>query len=190
MGVMARGALHLVIGKQGFIDALAGEARAVPGGRNRSSVDRQYALGIADVISHRIFQLAVCDREGRVIGEGDRVSGVQIRADLKCRVDVVGRVGTQTANWGINGNGPVMAAQTSQGNTRRSGWHRSIQCWAAVHCERPGGGLMVPQGRDLRGIRIVGGVTWRTCPVSAVPDVIGAGEVVRRTFNTFIDGRP
>ena len=49
---------------------------------------------------------------------------------------------------------------------------------------------MVPERGDLGGIRIVGGVTWGTCSVSVVPDVVSAGEVVRRTFNTFVDGRP
>ena len=111
MGVMARGALHLVIGKQGFIDALAGETCSVPGGRNRSIVDRQYAFRIADVIGHRIFQPTICHSEGCVIGEGDRVSGVQIRTDLCARVNVVCRVGAQTTDRGINGDRAVMAAQ-------------------------------------------------------------------------------
>ena len=82
MGVMARGALHPVIGKQGFIDALAGEACSVPRGRNRSGIDGQYALRITNVIGHRVFQLAICDSEGRVVGEGNRVSGVKIGSDL------------------------------------------------------------------------------------------------------------
>ena len=113
---MARGALHLVIGKQGLIDALAGQAGSVPCGRNRGSIDRQYALRITDVIGHRIFQPTICDGKGCVIGEGDRVSGVQIRADLEARIDVVGGVGAQTTDWSVDCDGAVMAAQACQGD--------------------------------------------------------------------------
>ena len=178
MGVMARGALHPVIGKQGFIDALASEARAVPGRRNGGVIYRQQRLGIADMIGHRIFQLAVCDSEARVINEGDRVSGVEIRPDLEARINVVCGVGAQTADWRVDSNGAVMAAQAGQGNTIRRGGHRGVQRRAAIHREWPGCGLMVPQGRDLGRICVVGGVTWRACSVSAVPDVVSAGEVV------------
>ena len=111
MGVMTRGALHLVISKQGFIDALAGKARSIPGGRNRRIIYGQYGLGIANVIGHRIFQLAICHGKGRVIGEGDRVSGMQVRPDLEVRVNVVGGIGAQTTDRGIDGDSAVMAAQ-------------------------------------------------------------------------------
>ena len=190
MGVMTGGALHPVIGKQGFIDALASEAGSVPGGRNWRSIDRQYALWITYVIGHRIFQLTVCHGKGRVIREGNRVSGVKIGPDLCAGVNVIGGVGAQAADRSIDGNRAIMATQAGQGCAVRGGGHAGLQCRAAIHRKRTGSGLMVPQRDDLGRIRIVSRVTRRAGPVSRVPNVISPGEVVRRTFNTFIDGRP
>src|SRR5262245_38178409 len=92
MRVVARRTLHLVIHQQSLVDTLSGEAAAIPGRRYRRVIDGEQRFGVANVIGQGIFQSAIRRSESRVVGEGDRMRGVKVWANLGARIDVVGRL--------------------------------------------------------------------------------------------------
>jgi hypothetical protein len=190
--IMAGGALHFMIGQQSFIDAFSREAGSVPGCGHRRRIHRQKSFGVADMVSGRIFQLSVCHGECRVVGERDGMSRMQVRSDLETRIYVIRCVRAEAAYGGVDSQSSIMAAQACQGYSSRRGGHRSIQRRAAIHRERAGRGLMVPQRRHLCRVSIVGGVAGRANTFAGVPHCkCGVSRhIVRRAFNTFIDGRP
>ena len=120
MDVMARGALHLAINQQCFMDRFASQTGAAPRCRYRRGAIRQVGFRVADFIGRRIFQLSVRRREGRVVGERDRMHDVQVRPDLRAWINVFScAAGEAAADTLVDGDCSIMATQTSQ---RYSTW--------------------------------------------------------------------